>query len=66
MVEFYIQSLTRQVRINLFLGYSSERKLPPRVHAPPMDFHTTYDESQMPEVDDQVIDSEYPVELGVI
>ena len=39
-----------------------KRKLPPRAHAPPMDFHITYDESQMPDIDDQVIDIEYPVE----
>ncbi len=39
-----------------------KRKLPPRAHAPPIDFHTTYDEPQMPDVDDQVIDIEYPVE----
>ena len=39
-----------------------KQKLPPLEHAPPMDFHTTYGESQMSGVDDQVIDSEYPVE----
>ena len=39
-----------------------KQKLPPRANAPPMDFHTTYNESPMPTIDDQLIDIEYPVE----
>jgi len=39
-----------------------KRKLPPRAHAPPMEFETTYNESLMPTIDDQLIDVEYPVE----
>jgi len=31
-------------------------------HAPPIDFHNTYNESPMPSVDDQLIDIEYPIE----
>jgi hypothetical protein len=39
-----------------------QRKLPPRAHVPPIDFDTTYSEEPIPTIDDQLIDTEYPVE----
>ena len=39
-----------------------KQKISPRAHAPPIDLLNTYDESPMPSVDDQLIDTEYPIE----
>jgi len=62
MIAFiHDEDVIRKILKHLGL-WDFKRKLPPRAHAPPMDFHTTYDQSQMPNVDDQVIDIEDPVE----